>query len=69
MEFFLSELKTIKQIETNRNVLCCDMLSVGLQRFGDTSRVAYGAVVYVINVCRHDVRVIVCGLGNAVSRL
>ena len=45
------------------------MLSVGLQRFGDTSRVAYGAVVYVINVCRHDVRVIVCGLGNAVSRL
>ena len=56
-KLFLSELKTIKQIETNRHVLCCDMLNVGLHGFGDASRVAYGAVVYVRNVCRHDVRV------------
>ena len=49
-KLFLSKLKTIKQIETNRHVLRCDMLDVDLHGFGDASRVAYGAVVYVRSV-------------------
>ena len=53
MKLFLSELKTTKQIEVNRHVLRCDMLDVDLHGFTDASRVAYGAVVYVRNVCRH----------------
>ena len=44
-KLFLSKLKTIKQIETNRHVLCCDMLDVDLQGFGDALMVAYGVVV------------------------
>ena len=53
----LSELKAIKQIESNRHVLCCDMLDVDLHGFGDASGVTYGAVVYVRSVCRHGVKV------------
>ena len=53
----ISELKTTKQIEVNRHVLCCDMLDVDLHGFSDTSRVAYGAVVYVRNFCRHGFKV------------
>ena len=49
-KLFLSKLKTIKQIETNRHVLRCDMLDVDLHGFSDASRVAYGAVVYVRSV-------------------
>ena len=56
-KLFLSESKTTKQIEINRHVLCCDMLDLDLHGFGDASRVAYGAVVYVRSVCRHDVNV------------
>ena len=44
-KLFLSKLKTIKQIETNSHVLCCDMLDVDLQGFGDALMVAYGVVV------------------------
>ena len=39
-KLFLSELKTIRQIETNTQVLCCDMLDVDLHGFGDASSVA-----------------------------
>ena len=49
-KLFLSKLKTIKQIETNRHVLRCDMLDADLHGFGDASRVAYGAVVYARSV-------------------
>ena len=56
-KLFLSDLKTIKQIETNRHVLCYDILDVDLHGFGDASRVAYGTVVYVRSVCRHGVKV------------
>ena len=45
----LNELKTMKQIETNRNVLCCNMLDVDLHGFGDASRLR--------SVCRHGVNV------------
>ena len=58
MKLFLSELKTTKQIEVNRHVLRCDMLDVDLHGFTDASRVAYGAVVYVRNVCRHGLRLV-----------
>ena len=37
--------------------MCCDMLDLYLQAFGDASRVANGAVVYVRYVCRHGVKV------------
>ena len=57
-KWFVSELKTIKQIETNRHVLCCDMLDVDLHGFGDASE------MFVDTVSR-----LVCGLGNVVSHL
>ena len=56
-KLFLNELKTIKQIETNSDILCCDKLDVVLHRFGDVSRVGYVAVVYVRSDCRHGVKV------------
>ena len=49
-KLFLSKLKTIKQIETNRHVLHCDMLDVDLHGFGDASMVSYGVVVYVRSI-------------------
>ena len=56
-KLFLSELKTTKQIEINKHVLCCNMLDVDLHGFGDASRVASRAMVYVRSVCRQSVKV------------
>ena len=56
-KLFLSELKTTKQIETNRHALCCDMLDLYIHGFCNASRAAYGAVVYVRSLCRHGVKV------------
>ena len=53
---FLNELKAIQKIETYRQVLCLNMLDVGLHGFGDASRVAYEEVVYVRSVCRHGTK-------------
>ena len=68
MEIIFKWMKN-KQIEANRHVLYCDMLDVDLHGFGDASRVVYGAVVYVKNLFVNTVLRLVCGLGNAVSRL
>ena len=65
---FLSELKTIRQIQTNRDVLCCDMLDVDLHGFGD----AWGWLMERWCTCEVFVDTVlrlVCGLGNAVSHL
>ena len=54
---FINELKSVKAIEIQRHVLCCDSKEMELHGLCDASTVAYGAVVYARIVCAHGVKV------------
>ena len=54
---FINELKSVKAIEIQRHVLCCDSKETELYRFCDALTVAYGRVVYPLSVCAHGVKV------------
>ena len=54
---FINELKSVKTIETQRHVLCCDRTATELHGLCDASTVVYGAVVYALSVCAHGVKV------------
>ena len=54
---FINELKSVKAIEIQRHVLCCDSKKTELIGLCDASTVAYGAVVYARSVCAHGVKV------------
>ena len=54
---FINELKSVKRIEIQRHVLCCDSKETELHGFCDASTVAYGAVVHARSVCAHGVKV------------
>ena len=54
---FINELKSVKAIEIQRHVSCCDSKETKLHGFCDASTVVYGVVVYAHNVCAHGVKV------------
>ena len=54
---FINELKSVKTIEIQRHVLCCDSKETELYGFCDASAVAYGAVVHARSVCAHGAKV------------
>ena len=54
---FINEPKSVKTIEIQRHVLCCDNKETELHGFCDASTAAYVVVVYARSVCEYGVKV------------